>query len=95
MPITISLITVTLIFQILSVMPDKLNNILFFEVKKKEGCIMLIISLALIFLLICFMIQGSFNLSINLFRINYYETHYLRHGNYLSNTHLAKNKKHG
>ncbi len=66
MPITISLITITLIFQILAIMPDKLNNILFFEVKKKEGGIMLIISIALIFLLICFMIQCSFNLKINL-----------------------------
>ena len=63
---TIGLIVITLIFQILSVMPDKLNDILFFEVKKKEGSIILIISLALIFLSVCFMIQGSFNLSIDL-----------------------------
>ena len=64
--VTIILIAITLIFQILSVMPDKLNNILFFEVKKKEGCIMLIISIALIFLLISFIITSSFNLNINL-----------------------------
>ena len=63
---TIGLIVITLIFQILSVMPDKLNDILFFEVKKKEGSIILIISLALIFLSVCFTIQGSFNLSIDL-----------------------------
>lgn len=61
----ITLIVITLIFQILSVMPNKLNEILFFEVKKNEGSIILIISLALIFLLIC-LILGSFNVSVNL-----------------------------
>lgn len=64
--LTVSLIAVTLIFQILAIMPDKLNEILFFEVRKKKGSAILIISLGMIFLSICFITTGSININLDL-----------------------------
>lgn len=40
---------ITLIFQILFVIPDKFNRVLSFEVRKKKGCMLLLISLIIIF----------------------------------------------
>ena len=54
--LAISLIIVTLIFQILAIAPDKLNKVLFFEVRRISGCLLLLFSLGAIFLLICSMI---------------------------------------
>ena len=54
----------TLIFQILFVIPDKFNKILSFEVRRKKGCILLLISLIMIFFLIS-MILGSYGVNFN------------------------------
>ena len=62
MAITLGLIT--LIFQILFVIPDKFNKILSFEVRRKKGCIVLLISLIIIFFLIS-MILGSYVVNFN------------------------------
>lgn len=62
MAITLGLIT--LIFQILFVIPDKFNKILSFEVRRKKGCIVLLISLIIIFFLIS-MILGSYGINFN------------------------------
>ncbi|WP_394350526.1 hypothetical protein, partial [uncultured Methanobrevibacter sp.] len=45
-------IAITLIFQILFVIPDKFNRILSFEVRRKKGCLLLLISLSILFFLI-------------------------------------------
>lgn len=50
--IAITLGLITLIFQILFVIPDKFNRILSFEVRRKKGCMLLLISLIILFLLI-------------------------------------------
>ena len=55
---------ITLIFQILFVIPDKFNKILSFEVRRKKGCILLLISLIMIFFLIS-MILGSYGVNFN------------------------------
>nr|WP_295161024.1 hypothetical protein [uncultured Methanobrevibacter sp.] len=50
--IAITLGLITLIFQILFVIPDKFNRILSFEVRRKKGCLLLLISLSILFFLI-------------------------------------------
>ena len=63
--LAISLIIVTLIFQILAIAPDKLNKVLFFEVRRISGCLLLLFSLGAIFLLICSMIIGHPVINLN------------------------------
>ena len=68
MAITLGLIT--LIFQILFVIPDKFNKILSFEVRIKKGCILLLISLIIIFFLIS-MILGSYGINFNIIDLSF------------------------
>ena len=68
MAITLGLIT--LIFQILFVIPDKFNKLLSFEVRRKKGCILLLISLIIIFFLIS-MILGSYGINFNIIDLSF------------------------
>ena len=68
--IAITLGLITLIFQILFVIPDKFNKILSFEVRKKKGCILLLISLIIIFFLIS-MILGSYGINFNIIDLSF------------------------
>lgn len=62
--IAITLGLITLIFQILFVIPDKFNRILSFEVRRKKGCMLLLISLIILFLLIS-MIFSQYGVNFN------------------------------
>ena len=68
MAITLGLIT--LIFQILFVIPDKFNKILSFEVRRKKECLVLLISLIIIFFLIS-MILGSYGINFNIIDLSF------------------------
>ncbi|WP_407409852.1 hypothetical protein [Methanobrevibacter sp.] len=61
---TMTLGLITLIFQILFVVPDKFNRILSFEVRRKKGCILLLISLITLFFIIS-MIFSSHGVNFN------------------------------
>lgn len=63
--ISVSLVAVTLIFQTLAIAPDKLNRVLFFEVRRIEGYFLLLISLAILFLLMCSVIIGHPAINLN------------------------------
>ena len=63
--ITIILFAVTLIFQILSVMPDKFNKILSIEIRQKKGSALLILSLVIVFFIIYSIITGSSLVNLN------------------------------
>ena len=65
MGISAGLFTVTLIFQIIAVMPDKINSVLFFEARKIEGCAALIFSVAILYLFICSLILGHSAIQLN------------------------------
>ena len=49
----------TIIFQTLLLIPDKLNKVLFFEVRKKEGFLAYICLLILSYAILYFIILGS------------------------------------
>ena len=64
-------LTVTLIFQILLVMPDKFNKILSIEIRQKKGSALLIVSLVILFFIIYSIITGSSSVNLNNLDVSY------------------------
>lgn len=61
----IILFCITFIFQVLLLIPDKCNKILFFDIRRKKGFLTFIFSLITIFLVICSMMSYSPIISFN------------------------------
>lgn len=60
--LAIMLFTITIIFQILLLIPDKLNKVLFFEVRRINGFLAYIGILIICYAILCFFITGGNNL---------------------------------
>ena len=61
--LAIMLFTITIIFQILLLIPDKLNKVLFFEVRRINGFLAYIGILIICYVILCFFITGGNNLT--------------------------------
>ena len=61
--LAIMLFTITIIFQILLLIPDKLNKVLFFEVRRINGFLAYIGILIICYAILCFFITGGNNLT--------------------------------
>ena len=48
-----------MLFQILLLIPDKINKIVFFEIRKKEGFILNICLLIFTYMIVCFILNGN------------------------------------
>ena len=62
---SISLIITTLVFQTLAIAPDIINKVLFIDVRRMEGYLLLLFSLGALFLFICTMIIGHPAIDLN------------------------------
>jgi hypothetical protein len=56
----------TVIFQILFLFPDKCNEVLFFDLRRKEGCIAFSIILIVLYFAISYLLNGEFIISLSL-----------------------------
>lgn len=61
--LAVILFTITVIFQVLLLIPDKLNKVLFFEVRRINGFLAYIGILIICYAILCFFITGGNNLS--------------------------------
>ncbi|WP_298501141.1 hypothetical protein [uncultured Methanobrevibacter sp.] len=61
--LAVMLFTITVIFQVLLLIPDKLNKVLFFEVRRINGFLAYIGVLIICYAILCFFITGGNNLT--------------------------------
>ena len=57
--LAILVFSITMLFQILLLIPDKINKIVFFEIRKKEGFILNICLLIFTYMIVCFILNGN------------------------------------